>query len=178
MTAMTAFAPGSSPLTRGKPQATRVARLPGRLIPAHAGKTMAAVFARSHKPAHPRSRGENASVAKGLDILSGSSPLTRGKPAPSLSGGAGGRLIPAHAGKTLVEVEETKDSPAHPRSRGENAFGVSIVNPPSGSSPLTRGKLRDLLVDQAKFRLIPAHAGKTLPDLRFYCADRSDLGNP
>ena len=26
--------------------------------------------------------------------------------------------------------------------------------------------------------LIPAHAGKTLPDLRFYCADRSDLGKP
>ena len=26
--------------------------------------------------------------------------------------------------------------------------------------------------------LIPTHAGKTLPDLRLYRADRSDLGKP
>ena len=47
-----------------------------------------------------------------------------------------------------------------------------------GSSPLTRGKREDYVREVQQQRLIPAHAGKTLPDLRFYCADRSDLGNP
>ena len=47
-----------------------------------------------------------------------------------------------------------------------------------GSSPLTRGKPVDEVTERLGLGLIPAHAGKTLPDLRFYCADRSDLGNP
>ena len=70
---------GSSPLTRGK-QGDGPFRLPERgLIPAHAGKTAGGAGRRAGTWAHPRSRGENASVAKGLDTLSGSSPLTRGK---------------------------------------------------------------------------------------------------
>ena len=47
-----------------------------------------------------------------------------------------------------------------------------------GSSPLTRGKLQDFAARLQATGLIPAHAGKTLPDLRFYRADRSDLGKP
>ena len=47
-----------------------------------------------------------------------------------------------------------------------------------GSSPLTRGKRMDRRANTRRQGLIPAHAGKTLPDLRFYCADRSDLGKP
>ena len=67
-------------------------------------------------------------------------------------------IIPAHAGKTgwIQTIEfNTRD---HPRSRGENR----PVNYPGRSGR----------------RIIPAHAGKTLPDLRFYRADRSDLGKP
>ena len=48
----------------------------------------------------------------------------------------------------------------------------------AGSSPLTRGKLGALGDSDDLVRLIPAHAGKTLPDLHFYRADRSDLGKP
>ena len=48
----------------------------------------------------------------------------------------------------------------------------------SGSSPLTRGKLWNLVDEYGNTGLIPAHAGKTLSDLRFYQADRSDLGKP
>ena len=88
----------------------------------------------------------------------GSSPLTRGKLVRI--GGALWRvgLIPAHAGKTR------RSSLASSRA--------------AGSSPLTRGKRAQVLLEDASDRLIPAHAGKTLPDMRFYCADRSDLGNP
>ena len=47
-----------------------------------------------------------------------------------------------------------------------------------GSSPLMRGKLAVVLPLLFGDGLIPAHAGKTLPVLRFYRADRSDLGKP
>ena len=91
---------GSSPLTRGKlPEAHRL--LGGqRLIPAHAGKTYAALVEGSGGPAHPRSRGENASAHASILTRYGSSPLTRGKRLRCSVGRAGDRLIPAHAGKT------------------------------------------------------------------------------
>ena len=44
----------------------------------------------------------------------------------------------------------------------------------SGDEPANFAELKQL-IDRG---LIPAHAGKTLPDLRFYRADRSDLGKP
>ena len=50
---------GSSPLTRGKPSAIRVARDALGLIPAHAGKTLTMTFRLDRLGAHPRSRGEN-----------------------------------------------------------------------------------------------------------------------
>ena len=52
---------GSSPLTRGK-LAEGLQRLMGeRLIPAHAGKTVASAHMCVDQKAHPRSRGENVS---------------------------------------------------------------------------------------------------------------------
>ena len=52
-------------------------------------------------------------------------------------------------------------SPAHPRSRGENRIRRKRGRCPSGSSPLTRGKLRPQFSSSTELRLIPAHAGKT-----------------
>ena len=115
--------------------------------------------------AHPRSRGENGQPVVDLIINVGSSPLTRGKQAYARDYRQSDGLIPAHAGKTSVlSVLEFIDG-AHPRSRGENVFQVMRIWPRSGSSPLTRGKLQsgDVLVLPA--RLIPAHAGKTPPDV-------------
>ena len=53
--------PGSSPLTRGKPDLHQVIAAKRRLIPAHAGKTFPQGRRRPRVAAHPRSRGENAS---------------------------------------------------------------------------------------------------------------------
>ena len=95
----------------------------------------------SKSRAHPRSRGENLAGA-GLALgFTGSSPLTRGKPATwaALRGRVG--LIPAHAGKTLEAASPRSCQGAHPRSRGENPG-------------LLPGRDR-------RRRLIPAHAGKT-----------------
>mgnify|MGYP000962917541 CR=1 FL=1 len=53
------------------------------------------------------------------------------------------------------------DLGAHPRSRGENFRSVMREARAAGSSPLTRGKLRERDVGSRRTGLIPAHAGKT-----------------
>ena len=75
----------------------------------------------------------------------GSSPLTRGKRALRAIQGLQGRLIPAHAGKTLFLDGDHERREAHPRSRGENLNAVAGGNKETGSSPLTRGKRENRL---------------------------------
>ena len=135
---------GSSPLTRGKLGVVGVRGPVVGLIPAHAGKTSRqADKARVHE-AHPRSRGENKGTSEHTTGPGGSSPLTRGKLSNGLRSPSRPRLIPAHAGKTRGSVISRASTPAHPRSRGENAvFGLAFGLFP-GSSPLTRGKPADL----------------------------------
>ena len=71
-----------------------------RLIPAHAGKTHYASVTFRSGGAHPRSRGENRFSPPLWPLVSGSSPLTRGKLVTVPRGKQSERLIPAHAGKT------------------------------------------------------------------------------
>ena len=131
---------GSSPLTRGKPP------LPGDvlnsmgLIPAHAGKTLNGQAITTWTKAHPRSRGENETLTLRVGEREGSSPLTRGKHVhcPGPVGSCG--LIPAHAGKTLLNFAPPATVRAHPRSRGENPALCGGPGAMGGSSPLTRGK--------------------------------------
>ena len=156
-----AVLPGSSPLTRGKPNPPHNARNRGRLIPAHAGKTSRSGAGYPCHPAHPRSRGENITRVVRVVCPHGSSPLTRGKPLVSERLKLGKGLIPAHAGKTIDGFIGGIKSAAHPRSRGENSHPGWIGSRSSGSSPLTRGKLCDLVPVLRLERLIPAHAGKT-----------------
>ena len=133
---------GSSPLTRGKRRLCRRALGRGGLIPAHAGKTSSRPRRRRHRPAHPRSRGENLERDVEAPLRQGSSPLTRGKrvapPAPPVGPG----LIPAHAGKTGAPRLPGPCHGAHPRSRGENRRRDPTRSHRMGSSPLTRGKLQ------------------------------------
>ena len=74
--------PGSSPLTRGKHSRRRAQLFDRGLIPAHAGKTFGGSLSSLPMTAHPRSRGENFFSVVSVIVVSGSSPLTRGKPAP------------------------------------------------------------------------------------------------
>ena len=153
---------GSSPLTRGKPQLGADCGGKRRLIPAHAGKTRTTAQRSMTLPAHPRSRGENIWSPCMPRALSGSSPLTRGKPHNPTSLSATSRLIPAHAGKTGRAAAADFHQQAHPRSRGENLRSTVASLRQKGSSPLTRGKRPSLLAAPPPPRLIPAHAGKTL----------------
>ena len=72
------------------------------------------------------------------------------------------RLIPAHAGKTMMTASRMPRKTAHPRSRGENISPSASASASCGSSPLTRGKLAWSVYQVLAARLIPAHAGKTL----------------
>ena len=138
---LSALDSGSSPLTRGKPCATEMKLSRVGLIPAHAGKTRRPPTTRTRTWAHPRSRGENAKGAGNALLGAGSSPLTRGKRAGGLVVHLGGRLIPAHAGKTQGLAPGVQAGTAHPRSRGENGVAEGFAAGFEGSSPLTRGKL-------------------------------------
>ena len=73
------FCEGSSPLTRGKRGDPVEIGIGGGLIPAHAGKTIRFLRRACTPGAHPRSRGENAVMARTVRSSMGSSPLTRGK---------------------------------------------------------------------------------------------------
>ena len=154
---------GSSPLTRGKPRLFLRTHLVGRLIPAHAGKTQSPHWCAGLTKAHPRSRGENVQSSDSPSRALGSSPLTRGKPRSPRYSTATARLIPAHAGKTQPPGLLPAARPAHPRSRGENGPAGRPVPATRGSSPLTRGKRRQMHLVHVIRGLIPAHAGKTRP---------------
>ena len=151
-----------SPLTRGKPRPSSTRRRALRLISAHTGKTPRLPDRSCHVTAHPRSHGENAVAARMDRQQIGSSPLTRGKREYITARARDWGLIPAHAGKTSSEPLSLASRPAHPHSRRENR-PMTIVRPiHTDSSPLTRGKRIRLASTRSHFRLIPAHAGKTL----------------
>ena len=152
---------GSSPLTRGKPPLPHARRFGEGLIPAHAGKTARDRASGAGPRAHPRSRGENRGLIEALGEAQGSSPLTRGKLRPGIRAGTQHGLIPAHAGKTGPTSPCPLTPRAHPRSRGENALGITTCMPAPGSSPLTRGKPTRSPRRTKPGGLIPAHAGKT-----------------
>ena len=153
---------GSSPLTRGKRR--RIDPVPETvgLIPAHAGTTSGSCHWHQGSRAHPRSRGENASLGRGTPLATGSSPLTRGKPQHLLTEQLENGLIPTHTGKTASSKSHRPRTRAHPRSRGENRAEKAHPAFQKGSSPLMRGKHDDTAQSGQYEGLIPAHAGKTV----------------
>ena len=132
---------GSSPRMRGKRRHSEQRRIPRRLIPAHAGKTLACDRGRSTRRAHPRACGENELILGNVSCPVGSSPRMRGKRGYSQS--------------ALARAM------AHPRACGENLARPGHVSRKSGSSPRMRGKHHIEVDIVGSVRLIPAHAGKT-----------------
>ena len=163
---------GSSPLMRGKRDFVRACDLHGRLIPAHAGKTVPGPARWRVAGAHPRSCGENTRPMGFAAIAAGSSPLMRGKRVEALSEREPPGLIPTHAGKTARSCRLPTRRRAHPHSCGENRPMIAMCAVLLGSSPLTRGKHKEDRISGHGRGLIPAHAGKThqatcpVPDTR------------
>ncbi len=92
---------GSSPRARGTHERVVIFWGAIRFIPAGAGNTRYCRRSRSHRPVHPRGRGEHAADPSGPLNSVGSSPRARGTPVPVLTGSEHRRFIPAGAGNTL-----------------------------------------------------------------------------
>ena len=132
---------GSSPHTRGAPDA-RLLDLPhDGIIPAYAGSTRRRVEVPEYRSDHPRIRGEHWGSTTGSWSSRGSSPHTRGAPVRKgkRSGPVG--IIPAYAGSTRDRGFSLGCDGDHPRIRGEHACEALYGARPGGSSPHTRGAL-------------------------------------
>ena len=131
--------PGSSPRMRGKLVQNGGSAYDNRIIPAHAGQTISRRCPLSPTPDHPRACGANWGLGRGIQRGHGSSPRMRGKPRSYTFEDVYNRIIPAHAGQTVVVW-----------------CGLSI-----GSSPRMRGKPIAQRAYLCGRRIIPAHAGQT-----------------
>ena len=93
---------GSSPHTRGTFDNGLGARFPGRFIPAHAGNIPVTDCHLSKNTVHPRTRGEHTNPTRNDQLLTGSSPHTRGTYNSWLYKRTPLRFIPAHAGNMMA----------------------------------------------------------------------------
>ena len=135
-----------------------------RFIPAYAGNTILACRWSGTSTVHPRLRGEHGIMLEISDYFSGSSPPTRGTPAPWRLLPGIGRFIPAYAGNTPLPGERPALPPVHPRLRGEHYIRRNEIRNSSGSSPPTRGTLHHPEHRLGRDRFIPAYAGNTRQD--------------
>ena len=85
----------------------------------------------------------------------------RGKPTVRAVASRERRIIPAHAGQTLIRAGRRRHEPDHPRACGANPPTRQIVQLGCGSSPRMRGKRVERLLRGLGRRIIPAHAGQT-----------------
>ena len=91
----------------------------------------------------------------------GSSPHTRGAPAPGFSIRPGAGIIPAYAGSTFPSLASTSARRDHPRIRGEHSKFPGGFFHLVGSSPHTRGARDGVAAPRAPAGIIPAYAGST-----------------
>ena len=150
---------GSSPHTRGTRAHGEHVRCASRFIPAYAGNAGSARAGACTAAVHPRIRGERDIVRAHVNSANGSSPHTRGTPRPQMMQGTRRRFIPAYAGNAPRPVRQRRQTPVHPRIRGERARLVASVDWISGSSPHARGTLSLRHNAPGHDRFIPACAG-------------------
>ena len=105
--------------------------------------------------------GENFAICfcDGLPVES--PPRMRGKLPPFVLLFLGGRITPAHAGKTSKSALTGCSPPDHPRACGENHSPLPCEPELLGSPPRVRGKLGHIARDSVCDGITPACAGKT-----------------
>ena len=157
---------GSSPHTRGALILLTLPRRRRRIIPAYAGSTFPSLASTSARRDHPRIRGEHRTTGTAKSSPCGSSPHTRGARAAARRRRRRGGIIPAYAGSTGDNADYMMKSRDHPRIRGEHAARGREGAREAGSSPHTRGALRNVSHITPPGRIIPAYAGSTGPPAR------------
>ncbi len=122
-----AAASGSSPRMRGKHEERPRRGCCGRIIPAHAGQTIARASDNAGPPDHPRACGANDIIDRMLSKTDGSSPRMRGKPVMVVFLLYRTWIIPAHAGQTSRTTGTTGSHADHPRACGANLRAQSVT---------------------------------------------------
>ena len=72
------------------------------------------------------------------------------------------RIIPAHAGNTVLELKTCTHTEDHPRACGEYFENGVLTAEGVGSSPRMRGMHFQTSYKRQDTRIIPAHAGNTI----------------
>ena len=134
-----------------------------RLIPARTGSIRVTRQTEAPTPAHPRSRGDYTRFEITRWSCKGSSPLARGTSFCQTGRLGNTRLIPARAGNTLKTLSPVSPGWDHPRLCGKHPRKTLILGLIIGSSPLARGTSPVHDSGDLDGRLIPAHAGNTVP---------------
>ena len=111
---------GSSPRMRGKHRRPTDRKRDPRIIPAHAGQTHRPARRPRHRPDHPRACGANCFAGFFHCRFCGSSPRMRGKRTAVAIARRTPRIIPAHAGQTLIVCGMAGCGQDHPRACGAN----------------------------------------------------------
>ena len=162
---------GSPPRMRGKEADERHKGQAHGITPAHAGKRSFITDKVLRSRDHPRACGEKDSGhARGRKVQ-GSPPRMRGKGPQDGCFQAGGRITPAHAGKSLQASCRPSTRRDHPRACGEKKVMRGGKDKRMGSPPRMRGKGRSFELPVAVDRITPAHAGKSCN-----CFGRCDCG--
>ena len=111
--------------------------------------------------------GENARQFINTIFSLGSPPRVRGKLIGLGQLGAGSRITPACAGKTLASVRQILFTRDHPRVCGENYNEYYGNIRTTGSPPRVRGKPHSTRRGVSGKRITPACAGKTVELFEF-----------
>ena len=154
---------GSPPHMRGKGCRYFLATSAARITPAHAGKRLPVFSGYIRSQDHPRTCGEKAQRARGLNLILGSPPHMRGKGPLHLLRCRVKGITPAHAGKSRPITWATSWHRDHPRTCGEKMQFNSGIVVNKGSPPHMRGKVTRWPFSMAVTGITPAHAGKSYP---------------
>ena len=152
---------GSSPHTRGLQLSKVKVKSFIRIIPAYAGPTVLGHLHCLLGRDHPRIRGAYLLSHRSTGKSMGSSPHTRGLLLLLCQYGLPGRIIPAYAGPTVLDLDGIIVDEDHPRIRGAYFIPAPGKNLIQGSSPHTRGLLKIAETPIRLHRIIPAYAGPT-----------------
>ena len=130
---------------RGKLGGWKFRKSHGRIIPAHAGQTYSSGSVPLTYADHPRACGANSLTLALSSPNTGSSPRMRGKLGVKYRRDPVFRIIPAHAGQTVLLAFFVVVFADHPRACGANLPSRRTGTWCYGSSPRMRGKQSDFM---------------------------------
>ena len=156
---------GSPPRMRGKASRCFCDTSPHRITPAYAGKSGIACTALCAKRDHPRVCGEKPPLQNTAAAILGSPPRMRGKAYSPCKPFPATGITPAYAGKSMCFHPYHLVRRDHPRVCGEKKLVGSPTGWHLGSPPRMRGKAIRSFSDAGRFRITPAYAGKSIPQM-------------